>query len=230
MRRRAFMKATLLTLPVARVHAASTVPAPVVLELFTSQGCSSCPPADALLGDLVHRPGVIGLAWHVDYWNSLGWRDPYARTAWTERQQSYAKYLAGEVYTPALVINGTAMVVGSDVAAVNRAIQQAAPPPMAVTLHREASGVVAEIDATRTPVTGLLVTFDPKKETQVGAGENWGRKLVEYRVVRDVMPLSGLVSRLSLPAVAPDRGAVLLLQDASWHVVGAAELLPGRGA
>ena len=126
MDRRGFLTATLLALPIAtRVRAA---PDTVVLELFTSQGCSSCPPADALLGELVRRPGVIGLAWHVDYWNSLGWTDPYARPAWTERQRSYAKYLRGEVFTPALVVNGAAMVVGSDKASVDRAIGEAAPP------------------------------------------------------------------------------------------------------
>src|ERR1700683_5269841 len=107
MHRRGFVTGSLLTLPLIAARARA-VPAPMVVELFTSQGCSSCPPADALLGDLVRRPGVIGLAWHVDYWNSLGWRDPYASRAWTDRQKSYAKYLRGEVFTPALVVNGTA--------------------------------------------------------------------------------------------------------------------------
>src|SRR5580704_15223543 len=129
MHRRAFMQATLMTvpLPATRTQAA---PLPVAVELFTSQGCSSCPPADAFLGELVGRPGVIGLAWHVDYWNSLGWRDPYARREWTDRQKTYAKYLDGEVYTPALVVNGATMMVGSDKAAVRRAIDQAAPPSL----------------------------------------------------------------------------------------------------
>ena len=75
-RRGFFTKPALLTLPLPATRASAAV-APVVLELFTSQGCSSCPPADALLGELSRRPGVIGLAWHVDYWNSLGWRDAY---------------------------------------------------------------------------------------------------------------------------------------------------------
>ncbi len=229
MHRRGFMKATLLTLPLSatRAHAA---PPPVVLELFTSQGCSSCPPADALLGELVRRSNVIGLAWHVDYWNSLGWHDPYARPEWTDRQKSYAKYLGGEVYTPALVVNGSAMVVGSDTAAVRRAIDQAASPSLAVSLRRTASGLEAETDTTTTPVTGMLVTYDPKQETQVKGGENQGRGLVEYRVVRDVTPLVSLTSRMTLLGVPNDRGAVLLLQDASRRIVGAAELLPDQGA
>lgn len=229
MHRRSFIKATLLTLPLSATRARA-MPTPVVLELFTSQGCSSCPPADALLGELVRRPGVIGLAWHVDYWNSLGWRDPYARREWTDRQQTYARNLGGEVFTPALVVNGAAMMVGSDRAAVQRAIDQAAPPAVAVALRRTASGLEAEIGTTATPVTGMLVTYDPELATQVGAGENEGRRLVEFRVVRDVTPLSGLRPRLALQAVPENRGAVLLVQDASWRVVGAADLRPGQAA
>ena len=84
---------------------------PVVLELFTSQGCSSCPPADALLGELAGH-GAIALAWHVDYWDGLGWRDPYASRLATERQRAYADRLGSEVFTPGLVVDGRAMLVG----------------------------------------------------------------------------------------------------------------------
>jgi len=229
MHRRGFLTASLLTLPLTatRVHAA---PAQVVLELFTSQGCSSCPPADAFLGELVRQPGVIGLAWHVDYWNSLGWSDRFARSAWTDRQKAYARHLGGEVFTPALVVNGAAMLVGSDKFAVRRAIDEATPRPVAVTLRRTASGMQAEIGTTATPMTGMLVTYDPEQATQVGAGENSGRHLVEYRVVRDVIALDTLAPRLTLPAVPDNRGAVLLLQDAAWHVIGAADLPPGQAS
>ena len=92
--------------------AARTATPPAVLELFTSQGCSSCPPADALLGRLARDPGIIALAWHVDYWNGLGWRDSYSSPAATDRQRRYAEALGDEVYTPALVVNGARMVVG----------------------------------------------------------------------------------------------------------------------
>ncbi len=95
MRRRHFLSATLLTLPLSATRA-KAAQAQTVLELFTSQGCSSCPPADAFLGELVRQPGVIGLAWHVDYWNSLGWTDRYARRAWTDRQRAYAEHLGAE--------------------------------------------------------------------------------------------------------------------------------------
>jgi hypothetical protein len=223
MDRRSFLSATLLTLPLTAARATAP-PAPVVLELFTSQCCSSCPPADALLGELVRQTGVVGLAWHVDYWNSLGWTDRYARRAWTDRQKQYAIHLDGEVFTPALVVNGATMLVGSDKAAVRRAMNDATPPPVAVSLRRTAAGLEAEIAAASGPLAGLLVTYDPEVATQVGAGENQGRHLVEYRVVRDVVKLAALTSRMSLPAVPDNQGAVLLLQDGAWHVIGVAEL------
>jgi hypothetical protein len=229
MHRRGLLTVSLLTLPAiaTRVRAA---PAPVVLELFTSQGCSSCPPADALLGELVGQAGVIGLAWHVDYWNSLGWTDRYARRTWTDRQKAYAEHLGSEVFTPALVVNGAEMVVGSDKAAVRGAIDRAAQPPLTVTLRRNETGLEAEIALSSRPLTGLLVTYDPEVVTDVGAGENQGHRLVEYRVVRDVVTLTGLTPRLTLPAIPQNRGVVLLIQDAAWHVLGAAELSPVQSA
>jgi hypothetical protein len=228
MHRRGFVTASLLNLPLIATRARAAA-APVVLELFTSQGCSSCPPADALLGELTRRPGVIGLAWHVDYWNSLGWRDPYARREWTDRQRSYAKYLNGEVFTPALVVNGAAMLVGSDRDAVRQATSAAGSPPVGVTLRRTEGGVEAEIGPTGEHATGLLATYDPEQATQVDAGENQGRRLVEYRLVRDAITLDKLTPRLSLPVVPTNRGVVLLIQDASWRVIGAADLQPGKG-
>jgi hypothetical protein len=227
MHRRSFLSASLLTLPLAATRV-SAAPAAVVLELFTSQGCSSCPPADALLGELVRQTGVIGLAWHVDYWNSLGWTDRYARRAWTDRQKSYAAHLGGEVFTPALVVNGATMLVGSDRAGVRRAIDAAIQPSVAVSLRRTATGLQAEIGKHARPLTGLLVTYDPEVTSEVGAGENQGRRLMEYRVVRDVVTLAALTPRMTLPAVPDNRGAVLLLQDEAWHVTGAAELAQGE--
>jgi hypothetical protein len=230
MRRRGFIAASLLTIPLMprRGLAGSPpgVPTPVVLELFTSQGCSSCPPADALLGELTHTPGIIGLAWHVDYWNSLGWRDPFARPEWTERQKAYARHLNDEVYTPALVVNGAAMVVGSDKVAVRRAIEEAPPASVAVTLRHTGSVLEAEIGGASASMTGLLVTYDPERSTEVGAGENQGRRLTDYRVVREVTALDRLTPRLALPAIPKNRGAVLMVRDPDWHVVGAADLPP----
>jgi hypothetical protein len=234
MRRRDLVTAGLLALPVAalpvaarRAHAATDAAATkVVLELFTSQGCSSCPPADALLGELSREAGIIALAWHVDYWNGLGWRDRFSRPEWTERQKSYAQKLQDEVYTPALVVNGAAMVVGSNRAAVRLAIASAAPRSVTATLRRSASGLEAEISEKLDAVTALLVTYDPEQATQVDAGENGGRRLVDYRVVRDARIVDELRPKMTLPPVAENQGAVLLIQDARWRVIAAAESPP----
>jgi hypothetical protein len=228
MYRRGFLLAPLITLPLATARASAS--APVVLELFTSQGCSSCPPADALLGRLIQEAGVIGLSWHVDYWDRLGWRDPYARREWTERQKTYADRLNAEVFTPGLVVNGTAMLVGSDETRVRRAIADAAPLPTAVTAHPGPSGLNVAIGPVPAAGSGLLAIYDPEHLTEIGAGENDGRRLREYRVVREIRPLGPLAPSMNLPPVPDGQGAVVLLRDANWRVVGAADLPPARPA
>src|SRR5205823_7945904 len=86
---------------------------PTVVELFTSQGCSSCPPADALLSELARRGDVIALGFHIAYWDSLGWKDPFSTPQSTERQRAYARLFGGPIYTPQLVVDGTREMVGS---------------------------------------------------------------------------------------------------------------------
>lgn len=202
--------------------------APVVLELFTSQGCSSCPPADALLGELSHEPGVIALAWHVDYWNGLGWRDPYASAAWTKRQRAYAQRLGEEVYTPALVVNGTAMVVGSDAAATRTAMQRASQLPVGIMVRRTGDTVQATLEAVPQGATALRVLYQPQAATGVRAGENAGRQLREYRIVRDaaIIPARERTFTLSgvVDAMAAGMGVVLLIEDAEGKLIGAGDL------
>src|SRR5271154_2289788 len=107
-------------------HAMAATKQSVVLELFTSQGCSSCPPADALLKKLsAENSQLLPLSFHVDYWNYLGWKDPYSSPANTDRQRGYASALDGQVYTPELVVNGAVGVVGSDEGSVRNAIATA---------------------------------------------------------------------------------------------------------
>jgi hypothetical protein len=202
---------------------------PAVLELFTSEGCSSCPPADTLLGQLAQEPGIIALAWHIDYWNGLGWHDPFSSKLATQRQQYYAAQLHDEVYTPALVVNGARMVVGSDASAVRAAIAATGGLPLAVTLRRDGATSSADIAAAGQTVTALLATYDPRRTTAVAAGENGGARLIEYRIVREATPLgtwNGAARRLALPQIAPGQGAVLLLQTQDLVVRGAADLAP----
>ncbi|HTW70605.1 MAG TPA: DUF1223 domain-containing protein [Acetobacteraceae bacterium] len=230
MRRRHLLLATAAA---GFIRPALAAPPPVALELFTSEGCSSCPPADALLGELAHRPGVVALAWHVDYWNGLGWRDPYATPFATARQEAYAKRLGDDVYTPALVVNGAAIVVGSDRPAIASAVARGPATTIPVALRRDAGGVMAEIGAMADPVSALLVAFDPMRSTAVGAGENSGRRLAEYNIVRDANLLGtwqGAPRRVPLPPIPAGRGAALLLQAADLRVVGAAVLPPAEDA
>ena len=224
MRRRSVLLASAI-LPLARSAGAGGGSA--VLELFTSQGCSSCPPADALLGELAKRPDTIALAWHVDYWNYLGWKDPYANRAWTERQKDYARHLNGEVYTPALVVNGAAMVVGSDRRAVTQAIKET-PAPIAVALRRTAKGLEAQADTWPEGTSAMLVFYDPENATAVAAGENGGRRLKEYRIVREAQDVRLTAGTIDLPTAPSGRGAVFLVRDSRWRIVAAADLPPGR--
>ncbi len=205
-------------------------PTSVVLELFTSQGCSSCPPADALLGRLEQQPGVIALSWHVDYWNGLGWHDPFASARATNRQRAYAEQLGAEVYTPALVVNGAAVVVGSDRRAIEAAMARVPALHVPVSLQAANGKLVARFPALAEPATALLAEYDPTRETAVGAGENDGRRLREYRIVRAaaMVPQAGIAAgQAEFPAMAAGRGATVLLQDARLRVIGAADLPPG---
>src|SRR5690348_4653604 len=101
------------------IQTAIAAPRPIVVELFTSQGCSSCPPADALLNELAQRPDVVALGFHVDYWDYLGWKDPLSAPGSTQRQRDYARLLnQPTIYTPEMVIDGHLQLVGSDRTAV----------------------------------------------------------------------------------------------------------------
>jgi hypothetical protein len=199
-----------------------------VIELFTSQGCSSCPPADALLAELARRPEVVALGWHVDYWNNLGWLDPYASPEWTQRQRHYARHLNDEVYTPALIVNGARMVVGSDRSAVQAAMAVPHALTVDVELRRGEHGLMARVGSRPEGAVASLIVYDQAHVTAVRAGENSGRKFRESHIVRSASALepgqdATLLSWLDL---APDQGAVLLVQDRDWVVRGVAQVTP----
>ena len=164
---------------------------PAVVELFTSQGCNSCPPADAFLGQLVGRSDVIALSYNVDYWDYLGWRDTLASPANTERQQSYASAMHSQrVYTPQVVINGVTDAVGSDGPAIAAAIEKfkatGAKGP-AIEMMYEEERVLVKISAGEgaAEATIWLLRFDHLQEVQVRRGENSGKSLKYHNVVRD---------------------------------------------
>lgn len=209
---------------------------PVVVELFTSQGCSSCPPADDLLGELAGQPGVLALSFHVDYWDYIGWKDPFASAQYTERQRDYAAKLGLRyVYTPQMVIDGLYDAVGSNRRAVTRTIEEsaaAAEPVVVVSLDPENGGQVmlSEGAAPAGGATVWLITFDDRLETQVARGENGGRDLANFNVVRELRPLGTWTGEaktfpLDLAAARADgRGgcAVMVQQGRGGPILGAA--------
>ena len=215
----------LLATPVAHAQ-------PLVLELFTSQACSSCPPADALLSELASRPDLLALDMHVDYWNRLGWRDPYSAPQFTERQRQYAALLHEDtVYTPELVVGGTRHVVGSDRAAVLAAIaagEAGAGVPLSLSLSRSGGGLIAEAGVGAGPATLWVVGFDRRHETRIGGGENGGRTLVESNVVRALAPVASWTGAAMRVALAPPSGetAAVFLQARDGRIIGAASLSP----
>lgn len=168
----------------------------VVLELFTSQGCSTCPPADALLSRLAREPQwrgrLVPLALHVDYWNHAGWVDPFSSVDWTDRQHAYSERIGGETYTPQAVINGRRICVGSVEADVRRLLNEAASRSsgrVTLNLRRDGSKIIAEIVAAPPPGrTGdldvMLAVVESGLETQVKYGENAHRTLHDDFVVR----------------------------------------------
>ncbi|MCF4165694.1 DUF1223 domain-containing protein [Zavarzinia compransoris] len=230
----AFVIAVLAVLAVLGLRAAAASDRPVVVELFTSQGCSSCPPADAFLRDLATRDDVLPLAFHVTYWNRLGWHDPFSLEAGTDRQRLYAALLGQrQVYTPQMVIDGRRQAVGSDRAAVTALIRAAAEQEggVTVTARRIGDEIGIAVDGTGTGEgTGralvLLVGYDPSHRTAVGRGENGGRTLLEANIVRSLDVAGewrGEAVMLQARAGAGERFAVLL-QAGDGAIIGAARV------
>lgn len=165
---------------------------PVVVELFTSQGCSSCPPADAFMQELSQRDDVIALALHVDYWDYIGWKDIFAQPAFTARQKAYAESGGRRsVYTPQMIVGGLDHVIGTHKQDVSALIQQHAAADTGVDMSavRDAAGQViirAEADAGITgPLVIYLVRYDPHRRVDITRGENQGRTVDYANVVTD---------------------------------------------
>jgi hypothetical protein len=229
-------------------------PLPVVVELFTSEGCSSCPPADALLLKLMEkqRPekaAIVALEEHVDYWDQLGWKDPFSSPEWTGRQESYAAtFSRGNVYTPQMVVDGRVEFVGSREGEARRVIEEQARKPKASVSVTPANsgdgkerfnvhvGKLTDSRADDTPEVWLAVT-ETGLHSEVTRGENAGEDLHHAAVVRTLRKIG--VANAKDPetsftgeaTVAFDRGwkrdnlrAVVFVQEKNGHqIVGAAE-------
>lgn len=213
----------------------------VVVELFTSQGCSSCPPSDAYLRELSRRPDILALSFHVNYWDYIGWRDPFALPEFTERQRGYARRLKQRyVYTPEMVVQGRGHDSGIDRAAIVRLIAEAQKPEQPQIAPRLAdrgrAGIVVALprsDAPQ-PCDLWLVTYDPEHRTKVLRGENRGRELANTNVVRSLQLLArwdGAPAELAVPAekLGNARGVAILVQRPDLGpIMGASSLVRAR--
>jgi hypothetical protein len=239
---RLFINAALLAL--LAVPAAAEEQRPIVVELFTSQGCNSCPPADAYLGELTKRPNLLTLAFHVDYWNYIGWEDPFAKPWATSRQRAYQASLKERfVYTPQMVIDGAAQGVGSEPDTIEKLIK-AAPAeaaknhPDLVLRWREDGALLVEIGTgespPKSPADIWLVGYDAAHETRVLRGENAGSTATDYHAVRTYRRI-GAWPGWALELVVPPSevssigsgGVAVLVQAAGvGQVLAAAQIAP----
>ena len=202
---------------------------PTVVELFQSQGCSSCPPANAALAQYAGRGDILALTYAVTYWDRLGWKDSFGQPAFTERQYSYSRSLGAGVYTPEVVVNGSAAGIGADVSEVEalaRRTDRGASGP-AVRIEGDA----VEIAAGAAPSGGAevwLALYDPRTlEVPIARGENAGRTLGHRNVVKRLVRLgdwSGAAVRLALPASGGLARAVIVQRRGVGAVIAA-----GRG-
>jgi hypothetical protein len=214
----------------------ATVKRPVIVELFTSQGCSSCPPADAYFKTLKEQPDVLALSYHVDYWDYLGWRDTLGSSEFSQRQYDYAKSRGDKnVYTPQMIINGGKHLVGSQRDQVSSAIASAraenATDWVDMEMSDNATDVTIAIPAGKPmkEATLWLLAFAHSISVEIKKGENAGSTVEYHNVVRKMVPAGmwhGEAAKIMLPkgSVVPEgcKGWVALLQEGKvGRVIGA---------
>ena len=219
-----------------------------IVELYTSQGCSSCPPADDFLGDLAKRSDVLALSFHVDYWNYIGWNDPFASAVYTQRQRTYARQLSLRyVYTPQMVIQGTFETTGSKRGKINNFIEDAkALPRVPISLSvsenltlsaGQNSSLNISISASgesfgKSSFGVWAVVYDKYHSTEVKRGENGGRTIENFNVVRDVRQIGQWHGQAedytaSLPEMTQlggDACAVFIQLETTGQIIGVANL------
>jgi len=229
MLRNLFLVATCIALSAV---AADPVKMPVLVELFTSEGCSSCPPADRHLQQL--DPQVIVLSEHVDYWDRQGWKDKFSSPAFTERQEVYAREFGlDSPYTPQMVVDGAAQFTGGDIRRAAVEIDKATDRAKAsIFLARSTSGVQVQIEGAPHDAEVWLVVADNGAYTKVTAGENKGRTLGHVAVVRSIRKIGavkrggGFARVVELPSNAAGQRIVVFVQEAGQARVYGAAMLP----
>ncbi len=216
----------LLAAPTASV--AANAQAPVFVELFTSQGCSSCPPADAYMMELAKRDDVVALSFHVDYWDRLGWPDTLASPAFSARQRDHAQARGdGEVYTPQIVIGGREHAVGSARVDVERIVSRMATE-VGVDCDEQGGRLTVALSETEeaSAASVWLATFDIVNAVPIARGENTGRTVTYTHSVTALTRLadwSGDATRLDfeMPELGANSGAAVFVQAEDGHVLGA---------
>ncbi|WP_226934890.1 DUF1223 domain-containing protein [Pseudogemmobacter faecipullorum] len=209
----------------------SAAPNPVVVELFTSQGCVSCPPADAYFAGLVAEPGVIALSLHVDYWDYIGWEDSFGSPAFTERQKSYARAIGSRtIYTPQFIIAGSARIQGLDPAGISAALAEARtrPPEVRLAVERHGDRLVILAGSDQRPAAPLLVDlvrFEPEATVGIERGENAGT-VVSYRNIVLSWERLGEWSgeehlEVAVPMTGPAPGVLIIQEPGPGEILAA---------
>jgi hypothetical protein len=186
-------------------------PAKGVVELFTSQGCSSCPPADAALGNIIDRGGFITLAWHVDYWDQLGWKDTFSSPAATARQERYASRIGGGSYTPEFIVNGARGSSSSSVVGGGGL-------PVSVNV----SGGQAHIGAGGGKANVFLVSYSGAQTVPIGRGENAGRSVTYRHVVTGLRNIGEWNGQALTVSAGDGNCAVIVQRPGQGEIIGAA--------
>jgi hypothetical protein len=207
---------------------------PIVVELFTSQGCSSCPPADAFLGELAKRADVVALGFHITYWDGAQWRDPLSLQAATNRQHAYDQRLTGgQVYTPQMVIDGTQDAVGSDRAEVLAALAKAHPVAIApIAFAGDRKSVTIGTGNAPENALVLLVRYALSRSTQVKGGENAGRAATDINGVTALATLGRWDGKAVVFPIEPpsdNEGIAVLVQAPDGRIYGATATMPPAG-
>jgi hypothetical protein len=213
---------------------------PVLVELFTAQGCASCGAADSLIGKLADRPNVIALSWSVDYWDYLGWKDTFAKPEFTVRQRAYDKRFGlQDVYTPQVIVGGAAQTSGDSGADIESLVGKALKQKAAGPKIRFLSSSRVAIGVGERPAGGAdiwLIRYDVKpQDVEIKDGDNRGKTVTRYNVVREFLRLGawrGLAVTLRAPPASGEGlSSVVIVQGArGGHIVALARLAPVKPA